>query len=66
MNDDLSHSSGRAVPRLEQHGRAVQLVPVVLLNTVLNIITLSIYRFWGRTYVRRYLWRQTHFMGEPL
>ncbi len=52
--------------RLEQRGRAGELLPIVLLNMLLNILTLSIYRFWGKTNVRRYLWRQTHFLDEPL
>ncbi len=51
---------------LEQRGRAGALLPIVLLNTLLNILTLSIYRFWGKTRVRQYLWRQTYFMAEPL
>ncbi len=59
-------AEGPAPLKLEQRGSAGQLAPIVLLNTLLNIITLSIYRFWGKTRVRRYLWRHTYFLGEPL
>ncbi|MBT3533444.1 MAG: DUF898 domain-containing protein [Rhodospirillaceae bacterium] len=66
MNDDFSAIARSVPPRLEQRGRAVELLPIVLFNTLLNILTMSIYRFWGKTRVRQYLWRQTHFMDEPL
>jgi len=66
MDDDFKPADASAPLRLEQRGRAGELLPIVLPNTLLNILTLSIYRFWGKTRVRRYLWRQTHFMGEPL
>ncbi len=66
MDDDSTPSEASAPLRLEQRGRASELLPVVLLNTLLNIVTLSIYRFWGKTKIRQYLWRQTHFMAEPL
>ena len=35
-------------------------------NAVLNILTLTIYRFWAKTDERRHLWRHTHFLGDPL
>ncbi len=66
MDDNTMPTEASPPLLLEQHGRVGELLPVVLLNTLLNIVTLSIYRFWGKTRVRRYLWRQTHFMGEPL
>jgi uncharacterized membrane protein YjgN (DUF898 family) len=39
---------------------------LTLKNAVLNILTLSIYRFWGKTNVRRHLWQHTKFLGDPL
>jgi uncharacterized membrane protein YjgN (DUF898 family) len=66
MDDNSTPSEAPAPLRLEQRGRAGELLPVVLRNTLLNIATLSIYRFWGKTKIRQYLWRQTHFMAEPL
>lgn len=47
-------------------GTAGELWPIVLVNLVLNIITLSFYRFWARTSVRRYLWDRTLINDEPL
>lgn len=43
--------------------------PVVrlsIVNVLLNIVTLSLWRFWGKTRVRAYLWEQTRIWGEPL
>jgi len=39
--------------------------PLVLKNALLTILTLTFYRFWARTHVRRYLWRHTRFLDEP-
>lgn len=33
------------------------LARIVAVNSLLNLVTLGIYRFWGKTRVRRYLWR---------
>jgi uncharacterized membrane protein YjgN (DUF898 family) len=33
---------------------------------LLNIVTLTIFRFWGRTHFRRRLWADTRIGGEPL
>ncbi len=48
----------------KQVGTAGGITPTVLLNAVLNIVTLSLWRFWGRTRVRRYLWSTTQINGE--
>lgn len=40
--------------------------PIAALNAFLNIVTLSLWRFWGRTRVRRYLWSTTSINGTPL
>ncbi len=37
-----------------------------LVNLALTIVTLGIYRFWGVTRVRRYLWSHTTVQGAPL
>ena len=39
---------------------------IALRNTLLIVLTLSFYRFWARTRVRRYLWSRTSLLGEPL
>jgi uncharacterized membrane protein YjgN (DUF898 family) len=42
------------------------LLRIAIVNAILNLITLTIYRFWGRTRVRRHVWRCVHINGEPL
>ncbi|MDP6709654.1 MAG: DUF898 family protein, partial [Alphaproteobacteria bacterium] len=44
------------VLQLEHDGRVGELLPIVLINALLNIVTLTIYRFWAKSRVRRYLW----------
>ena len=45
-------------------GNVSGLLPIVLLNLLFTILTLGIYRFWAKTNVRRYLWRNTKFDDE--
>ncbi|MEL7028325.1 MAG: DUF898 family protein, partial [Pseudomonadota bacterium] len=35
-------------------------------TVILNLLTLTIFRFWGRTHFRRRLWADTKIDGEPL
>ena len=42
------------------------LVRIALVNTLLAIVTLGFYRFWGKTRLRRYFWSHVAFEGEPL
>jgi len=39
---------------------------IALLNALLFIVTLTIYRFWAKTNVRRHIWNCVHINGEPL
>jgi len=57
-DDDASHT-------IEYVGTVGALLPIVLMNLLLTIITLGIYRFWAKTNVRKYLWSKTRFDGEP-
>lgn len=52
--------------RLTHDGRSGELFVIFLVNLALSILTLGIYRFWGRTRIRRYVWSQTGLLGEPL
>jgi len=47
-------------------GNTSERVPIILKNLLFNILTLSLYRFWARTHVRRYIWQNIRFMGDPL
>lgn len=39
---------------------------IALLNALLFVLTLTIYRFWAKTHVRRHIWSCVHVNGEPL
>lgn len=45
-------------------GRLGELYVIFIKNVLLSIITLGIYRFWGKTRVRRYLWSHTSLLGD--
>jgi uncharacterized membrane protein YjgN (DUF898 family) len=45
-------------------GSVGALYRIIFLNIFLSILTLGIYRFWGRAKLRRYLWSHVHFEGE--
>jgi len=47
------------------HGSPWSLAGLGLLNTLLTILTLGIYSFWGRTEVRRRIWSMVRMNGEP-
>lgn len=42
------------------------LVRLALVNALLTLITLTLYRFWAKTNVRRHIWSCVHVNGEPL
>ena len=39
---------------------------LAIVNFLLNVITLSIYRFWAKTNVRKHIWSCVHINGQPL
>lgn len=53
-------------PAAAYSGRLGELIPIVLVNMLLSVLTLGIYRFWGKTKIRRYLWSRVSVMDEPL
>jgi uncharacterized membrane protein YjgN (DUF898 family) len=53
-----------APQRLVYDGKLGELYGIFFLNLLLGIITLGIYRFWGRTRYRRYLWSHTSYDGD--
>jgi len=42
------------------------LARLTIVNFLLSVITLSVYRFWAKTRVRRHIWSCIHINGEPL
>lgn len=47
-------------------GRWTEFLPIALTNTLLTFATLGIYRFWGITRERDYLWSRTRFIDDRL
>jgi uncharacterized membrane protein YjgN (DUF898 family) len=47
-------------------GAAGELWGIILVNAVLSLFTVGIYRFWGRTRIRRYLWGRTEYLGDAV
>lgn len=39
---------------------------LLLVNLLLTILTLGIYRFWAKTKVRKFFWSNIRFLGDPL
>jgi len=50
--------------QFEYVGRLGPLYWLFVKNLLLSFITFGIYRFWGRTNIRRYIWSNTRFMGD--
>ena len=58
-------SPGAAVRnRLKYGGARGDLAKIAITNAILTLATLGIYRFWGKTRVRRYLWGRISFLGD--
>jgi uncharacterized membrane protein YjgN (DUF898 family) len=57
-------SAAQPVQKLHYDGRIGALYWIFIKNLLLNIITLSIYRFWGKTNLRRYAWSHTTLQGQ--
>ena len=63
---DTATAAGAPVHRLVHDGRSGELFVIFLINLALTVLTLGIYRFWGKTRIRRYVWSQSSLLGEPL
>ena len=58
-------SPGAAVRnRLVYGGARGDLAKIAITNAILTLATLGIYRFWGKTRVRRYLWGRVSFLDN--
>jgi len=53
-------------PALRYDGRAGEIYPIFLMNLLLTIVTLGIFRFWAITRMRRYVWSRMSFQGQRL
>lgn len=60
-----------SLPPIGEHIR-VEYVPkpglgkLAIVNFLLNVVTLTIYRFWAKTNVRKHIWSCVYINGQPL
>ena len=59
----IEQASGRSA-RFD--GRLGALGVLMLRNLLFSVLTFGIYRFWGRTHVRRFVWRHTTVLDDAL
>ena len=62
---DLTPPSRTRTP-VAYDGGDRDLLKIAIVNTLLTILTLGIYRFWAKTRLRRFLWSHVSFHGERL
>lgn len=62
LQDPFASAAGEKA--FDFHAARSTYFTMLLKFLVLQIITLSIYRFWAKTHVRRYLWSSTEFLGD--
>jgi uncharacterized membrane protein YjgN (DUF898 family) len=48
------------------HGKFFNVFGLALKNALFTVLTLTLYRFWARTSMRRRLWSRASVMGDPL
>ncbi|HEY4544918.1 MAG TPA: YjgN family protein [Pedomonas sp.] len=65
--DHTIHEAASGQPvSIEFEGNWREYFGIALVNLLLTIVTLGIYRFWAKTRSRQYLWSRTIVMGEAL
>ncbi|MBU6374064.1 MAG: DUF898 family protein [Alphaproteobacteria bacterium] len=52
--------------KIDQHSTIGGMLWIGFYTSILSILTLTLFRFWGRTQFRRRLWKETVIDGEPL
>lgn len=66
MDTNLQEAAAGQPVSIEFEGNWREYFGIALVNLLLTIVTLGIYRFWGKTRSRQYLWSRTLVMGEAL
>jgi len=59
-------SSERPVPDVQFTGLRMPLFKLALKNLLFTLATFGIYRFWAKTRIRQYFWRNIQFHGQAL
>lgn len=60
----IGYDADRKRRVLTYDGRLGELYPIFLVNLLLTIVTIGIWRFWAVTRMRRYVWSRTAVLGE--
>jgi len=66
MNEAATESTFAGEPIRIEYVPRNGLLRLAFVNFLLGIVTLSVYRFWAKTNVRRHIWSCVHINGEPL
>jgi uncharacterized membrane protein YjgN (DUF898 family) len=66
VEPQVARSVRRGIPIAVTYVPRPGLAVLAITNFLLNVITLSLYRFWAKTKVRRHIWSCIHINGEPL
>ncbi len=66
VNSPVPEAAGPAIPRhgVRYDGRGVSFLGLLCLNALLSFLTLTVYRFWGKTRVRRFIWGGVSFLDD--
>lgn len=62
--DDPHAPGGTTLAPFAHHGRTGTIIRLSLVNLLLTVITFSLWRFWGKTRIRRQLWNGTTAWGD--
>jgi uncharacterized membrane protein YjgN (DUF898 family) len=63
---EVSRRLAGAAGPVEFTGQRGPLFGLLAKNAVFNLLTLWIYRFWAKTWIRRYFWNNIRIDGDPL
>jgi uncharacterized membrane protein YjgN (DUF898 family) len=66
FDPEVAGRFGSGVPITVTYVPRTGLARLAIINFLLNVITLSLYRFWAKTRVRRHIWSCIHINGESL
>ncbi len=64
MEEKPAPGAAAPIQQFVYGGRLSELYRIFLINLALGIVTLSIYRFWGKTNLRRYIWSSMSLQGH--
>jgi uncharacterized membrane protein YjgN (DUF898 family) len=59
-----AYSAGAPRERIVEDGRFGDLFVLFIINMLLGVLTLGLYRFWGKTRIRKYIWSRMSLRGD--